>query len=87
MKVYVLVKDFDEGDFGGSPEISTWTFSTLDAAKKAMQEEIEQFKNTREVDWDSLDETDTSFFCLADEYHQYGECPQLILEIHENEVW
>ena len=36
MKVYVLVKVYDEGDFGGRPSISVDVFTTLGAAVKAM---------------------------------------------------
>ena len=86
MKIYVLVKDFDEGDFGGHPSISVSVFTTLDAAVKAMDKEVEKFKEERAVDEESIRSTETSFYCLTGEYHQYGESPQLILKIFEKEV-
>lgn len=86
MKVYVLVKDYDEGDFGGRPFISVIIFSTLHAATKAMNKEIKKFYEDHIVDEDSIECTGTSFYCIADEYHQYGESPRLILKILEKEV-
>ena len=86
MKIYVLVKDFDEGDFGGRPSISAYVFTTLEAAVNAMDKEVEKFKEERAVDEDSIRRTETSFYCFADEYHQYGQSPQLTLKIFEKEV-
>ena len=86
MKIYVLVKDFDEGDFGGRPSISAYVFTTLEAAVNAMDKEVEKFEENRIVDEDSIERTETSFYCLADEYHQYRESPRLIMKILEKEV-
>lgn len=86
MKIYVLVKDFDEGDFGGRQSISAYVFTTLEAAVNAMDKEVEKFEEDRIVDEDSIERTETSFYCLADEYHQYGESPRLIMKILEKEV-
>lgn len=86
MKVYVLVKDYDEGDFGGRPSISVDVFTTLDAAIKAMNEEIRKFEGDHNVEEDSTEYTETIFYCLTDEYHQYGESAQLILKIFEKEL-
>lgn len=86
MKLYVLVKDYDEGDFGGRPSISAKTFSTLEEAQKAMDKEIEEFEEEHVVDEDSIECSDTHFYCYADECHQYGNSPQLVLRICENEI-
>ena len=86
MKVYVLVKVYDEGDFGGRPSLSVDVFSTLDAAVKAMDEEIKKFEDDHIVDEDSIEYNGTSFYCIADEYHQYGESPQMVMNIFEKEV-
>lgn len=86
MKVYVLVKDYDEGDFGGRPSISASVFSTLDEAEKAMNKEVVEFEETHVVDENSIEYTATSYYAYADEYHRYGESPQLVLKIFENEV-
>ena len=86
MKLYVLVKDYDEGDFGGRPSISVNVFTTLDAALKAMNEEIRKFEDDHIVEEDSIEYTETIFYCLTDEYHQYGESSRLILKVFEKEV-
>ncbi len=86
MKVYVLVKDYDEGDFGGRPSISVNVFTTLDAAIKAMNEEIRKFEGNHVVEEDSTEYTEAIFYYLTDEYLQYGESSRLILKIFEKEV-
>lgn len=87
MKVYVLVKVYDEGDFGSKPGINTRSFSSLDEAKKALKQEKEQFEECNDVDSNSVISTDTYFYCYTNEQHQYGMSPQLTLEIKENVLW
>lgn len=86
MKVYVLVKVYDEGDFGGRPSLSVEVFSTLDAATKAMDKEVRKFEDNHMVEEDSIEYTEMSYYCIADEYHQYGESPQMVMNIFEKEV-
>lgn len=86
MKVYVLVKVYVEGDFGGRPSLSVDVFTTLGAAVKAMNEEIRKFEDGHIAEEYSTEYTETIFYCLTDEYIQYGESSRLILKIFEKEV-
>lgn len=86
MKVYVLVKSIDEGEYDNRPTIYTRTFSALDAAKKAMKEEAEQFGKERELDYDTLEETETSYYCTCNEVMAYGFIPYIELKIIETEL-
>lgn len=86
MKVYVLVKLFDDGSFGGRPTLSSWVFPTMDAAKEAMQKKIADIKEDCDIDEDSIEEDDTSFYAYTNDCHQYGMSDVYKLEIHENEI-
>lgn len=86
MKVYVLVKDYDEGDFRGRPSLSVDVFTTLGAAVKAMNEEIRKLEDGHIAEEYSTEYTETIFYYLTDEYIQYGESSRLILKIFEKEV-
>ncbi len=51
-----------------------------------MDEEIKKFEDDHILDEDSIEYNGTSFYCIAYEYHQYGESPQMVMNIFEKEV-
>lgn len=86
MKVYILVKVYDEGAYGRT-RISTRGFSSIKDAQTALVQEREQFKECNDVERGSIFEDGLHFSCKTEDYRHNGTKPQITFEIKDNELW